>query len=240
MLYAQSAKSSLEFLKLAPQSTFSSELEALNFSDQLLKPQGDVPINGLFIDGIISIGVALSDYNFNTSQADPNAFVVFAPDIITENSFRIGHKWYFENETNFKSGIQIIWARIGLMIPLGSNGFGAFFPVSYRLAPLSIGSTNFIKFSEKTGLELNLNAGLNTSFAHRTVNTFDPNAATLVQLGVLINPSIKFRLKRLSIGLDIQYIHTFPGMIYSSDGSQFEYDYDVNVLLCGATIGYKF
>jgi hypothetical protein len=235
-LQAQSAMSSLEFLKVAPPHTFSSEFGTLNFPDNSHKTKENVPANGLFIDGIISIGVSISDYNFNSTQPEPSAFVVHAPDIVTENSFRIGSKWYFESATNLKSGIQVTWARVGLVMPLGVG----FSPVSYRLAPLSIGSTNFIKLTEKTGLELNLNAGLNINVAHRPENALDPNAGTVVQFGILVNPSIKFQFQKLSIGLDLQYIRAFPGTIYANDGSQSLYNYDVNTFLVGATIGYKF
>ncbi len=240
ILQAQSANSSLEFLKIAPENTFSSKLNALTLSDNFLKTKEKDSNNGLFMDGILSAGIALTNYNFSTDQPQPSAFVVFSPDVITENSFRIGNKWYFNNEAGLKYGIQIVWARIGFIAPLGGGISGSFFPISYRLAPLSIGSTNFIKFKEHTGLELNLNAGLNINFAHRPANGFFLNAANLVQFGVLVNPSIKFRFKQLAIGLDLQYIHSVPGTIYSSDGSESLYNYNVNTVLVGATIGYKF
>jgi hypothetical protein len=240
ILQAQSASSSLEFLKLASTNTISSNVDAFSFPDNFLKTKENLSKNSLFVDGIISVGIALTNYNFSTDQPQPSAFVVFSPDVITENSFRIGNKWYFNSETSSKHGIQIVWARIGFITPLGGGISGSFYPISYRLAPLNIGSTNFIKFKEHTGLELNLNAGLNINFAHRPANGFFVNSASLVQFGVLVNPSVKFRFKQLSIGLDLQYIHSLPGTTYSSDGNQFLYNYNVDTFMAGVTIGYKF
>ncbi len=239
-IYAQSANSSLEFMKYAPKDMFSADFNPSSLSDQFLEPKSNVFGNGFFVDGIISAGAAISAYNYHTNLPEPNAYIVSSTDIVTENSFRLGNKWYFKNNKKIQSGIQIIWARIGSLIPLGTNNQSSFFPITYKMNPLNIGSTNFIQLSEKNGLELNLNAGLTTSFAQRLGNNLNSNSAALVQFGLSVNPSVKFRLKRFSIGLDIQYIHMFPGSIYSSDGTQSTYNYDVNIILFGATIGCKF
>lgn len=238
LLQAQSVNSSLNFLKCAPQNTFTTQFDLLQGKYHFKKTQDNISKDGFFIDGLLSLGIALSDYNFSSNDPIPNILVVYSDDLVSDNSIRIGNKWYWGNQSKVKSGIQVVWIRLGQITPI-ERIQGAFFPITYRIAPLNIGSTNLIQLDQKKALELNLNIGLNSNIAYRDPNLIDPNALTLLQFGLLVNPSIKLSIQRFCIGIDLQYIHAFPGTIYSSSGDRSLYNYEVNIFLCGITVGYK-
>ncbi len=164
---------------------------------------------------------------------------------------RIGNKWYFGQNETFRSGFQVRWVKVG-MFPLDN--------IVAHLAPLNVGYTGIKKLSETTALELNFTLGFNllqglryeyqyqefeydyfTSSYGYTTKTGDEQ---LTYMGILINPSVKFRYKKFGVGLDLALS---PNM-WASDISNIEYSNSLgsssapntNLMIISATAGFKF
>ena len=98
----------------------------------------------------------------------------------------IGQKIYFGQSETHRHGISI------------SGGFDIymnqldFFDHEFVLSPLNLGFTNIFKTSSTQAIEVNLNSGPVLS-------------ATQRRLAIKINPEVRFRMKRLTLGLGYSY-----------------------------------
>ncbi len=131
----------------------------------------------------------------------------------------IGNKWYFGRSKFYRPGIALIWAKTHLA--LVNDDFGM--PLARLIfSPLNLGFVQVLRFNDETGLELNLFAGFNG------LAMLD---STLFMLGYVIQPELKFRYKKLSIGFNFCY--------FSSD-SPSNSNLQQESLLLGLSIGGKF
>ncbi|MDC0231070.1 hypothetical protein OAK19_03820 [Aureispira] len=192
----------------------------------------DLLSNGFFIDAIVGLGsqgyVSSYYYGYNTSE------------IIHETSLRIGSKWYFGSNNKWRPGIQVAWLRIGLVAfldpALYSPGYSY---IGLNIAPCNVGFINTIAFNEKIGLEANLNIGLNS--ISTLVNDYSGYSYHVMQFGVLINPVIKLRIKKFSVGIDIAYKWAQFGVGWHSSYSPVGIsDYITTQTTVSATVGVKF
>lgn len=135
--------------------------------------------------------------------------------------FRLGYKWYFREYKNYTPGIQIIWIRAELLL-LGHEFIG----LNFNVSPFNVGFTNSFNINN-IGVEANLNFGLNAT----NVESIDYK-----YLGLIINPTVKFRYKKLAIGIDIAHMG-----LSSYRGSDPMYDYTRGKYTSvGLTFGFKF
>ncbi|MCH2023684.1 MAG: hypothetical protein MK207_14510, partial [Saprospiraceae bacterium] len=138
--------------------------------------------NGFFLDGIYQFGT-LANYSGYPNTNNRH-------DYSLNISARAGHKWYFGNMKAYRPGISVIWMRAGFnhyqrisIIPE---------PVPF-FNPLNIGITNMFRFSDKTGLQVNINGGY----------SFVIGVDYAVYHSYLINPNIKIIINKFVLGIDI-------------------------------------
>ena len=170
---------------------------------------------------------------------------------------RIGNKWYFGKNESFRSGFQVRWVKVGLF-PL--NDLVAHF------APLNVGYTGISKLSSTTALELNFTVGFNmvmgfkqdyTYFTTQSTYEYDPllgystykdsqiqrtDSDDVLYMGILFNPSVKYRYKTFAVGLDIAFSNMWGEDIELDlfEENQQSSPPNINVIIISATAGFKF
>lgn len=145
---------------------------------------------GFFLDGMIGAGFLAA----NGFTSDPNlAF-----------DFQMGTKWHFGEGRVYRPGFQMTWFRLGLQKSPTSIYF------STHLYPINVGYASIFGFSDELGLEVNVNAGPGFNFI---LSQF-PDAD--VQVGLHVNPNVKFRYGSFAVGVDISMLN---GPIVTNGGS---------------------
>jgi TolA-binding protein len=134
--------------------------------------------------------------------------------------FRIGNKWYFGSNENYRIGIQAAWTKVGLYI-LDEE-------LAIHLSPVNVGLLNLIKLSENTGIEANLTLGFN-------LMVFPDDEE--IYMGFITNPSVKFRYKKLAMGLDYSISSLGGGDSY--EGSSYS-NSSITIGILSATFGLSF
>jgi len=106
----------------------------------------------------------------------------------------------------------------------------------------NVGSANLLTFNESTALEINFNIGFHSSFIFvpLTLSTGATGNQTVMQFGVLLNPTVKFRYKKFSVGLDFSFMHGGVGQVFESAKPALPYNRETNFMLFSITIGGKF
>lgn len=166
---------------------------------------------GFFIDIIPGFGYFTSE----TTQLPEFGFAMGG---------RIGSKFYFGKSNFYRPGIQFIWGRLGFIASGDADSFGIFF------APVNVGFTNLIAFNDKMGVEINYNMGI---AVHG-----DGGSTASVPFGWVYNPTVKFRLGKLALGIDILYSNPF-GLGAVEEYGDVLY-YDSGYYQYGVTAGLKF
>jgi hypothetical protein len=126
--------------------------------------------NGYFIDFMLGVGS-------NTELIG----VAIVP------GFRMGNRFYSKNNSMFKPGFSLNYARVQIGLSPGANHYYA------SINPVGVGFATITQFSDKAGLEVNIDA---------MVNIFIYNGAGEASAGALISPNVKFRYNSLAIGID--------------------------------------
>lgn len=193
--------------------------------------------NGFFIDAIAGIGPKTVSYPaISTSIGQPTG-VIYVDQMVSA-SVRLGSKWYLSKGEKFRTGIQAVWLRLGTLVPTDvSNLINTNLTQWLTCAPLNVGSTNLLAFNDDIGLEMNFNIGLNANASFTTVSSGNQ---TLLQFGLMINPVVKFRYKKLAVGLDFAFTHGMPGLIYESARTPVPFPYNTDVFQVALTVGGKF
>lgn len=146
--------------------------------------------NGIFLDfaigGFLYTQEVFNNITYEIEEVNKSAFTL---------GLRFGSKWYFGNSNLFKTGLGVKWIDFRFSITGDEFALDENYLLSTSL--LSVGSANVIKFNENMGLELNFY--ICPTFANDIENS-------TAYLGFTINPCIKFRYKKLSVGLDISYL----------------------------------
>lgn len=179
------------------------EEKELDYDEYILK-------NGFFLDGLVQHVAALVDgVGINRINLEGGGI-----------GFRLGSKWYFGKMKTYRPGFSAVWGRANILL-LQEQSSTSWSP-QFAIAPANIGFTNAFSFGGKIGLEVNINFGLNA-----IVDIF--NASSII--GYLINPTIKFRYKKLAIGLDVTIM---KGEYIGAGGV------DYSNQMIGLTVGGKF
>lgn len=131
--------------------------------------------NGIFVDALMG-GSAFSKHK---TDGEVGYFSLDA---------RVGSKWYLGSESKFRSGVQLIYGRIGF----NASKWGALF----NFLPVNAGYTSYWSISDAMGLELNLNVGPGMAINKYT---------TL--MGIHVNPEFKLRYKALALGFDFSFLN---------------------------------
>jgi len=151
---------------------------------KIIDPNEEILRNGFFFDGFLQY----------TSGAVGDSIGGNWPFTGGTFGIRLGHKWYLGNMKVYRPGINVTWLRTQLDLTYG--GITLITPF-YSVSPLNVGLTNTFSFGGKLGLEVNLNVGFNL-----TVDDYIYSYIA-ISAGYLINPVIKFRYKKLAVGLDV-------------------------------------
>ena len=163
---------------------------------------------GLYIDGLIGGGIGSTqdifmDYTYVYDPATGNSIYVPYENTITSEyafttiGFRIGHKWYFGENSKYKPGFQIQWAKIATIIdPWDYNTY-------FYISPFNIGCNNLFIINQNNAIETNVIGGL--TFGNTVPPPLDPDA---IETGISYGLEVKYRLRRLAIGIDYTRINT--------------------------------
>lgn len=147
--------------------------------------------HGFTLDFLFGAGMLNKEMNYvnsgNTSLDEES------PSLLTFNLI-IGTKFYFGSNDKFRLGLQANWFRFGNYLNLD------YFEESIiNMNPLNAGLTFVYKFKENVGIEAGIVTGM---FLFTTYDGLFGNSLLPEIRGININPSIKFRYKKLSVGLD--------------------------------------
>lgn len=124
--------------------------------------------------------------------------------------FRMSSKWYFGAGERWRPGLMANWFRLGIHID--PEDMVSLFIGPKTLSPLNVGMTNVFKINENMGFEANIASGYN----------FEINLDYgYIYSGITLNPEVKFRYKKLAVGLD--YMRIFEEAI---DHSPDSHDWD--------------
>lgn len=178
-------------------------------SKESSKNQDPLFKNGIFIDGVIGVGIRnYSEYVY-TPNIDPNtgfdnggtSQYVRNSQMHAMLSVRLGSKWYFGQREMWKPGLQTTWFRFGTYI--GGESFDDGPAIGILAGPktfsvCNVGFANIFKLSESIGVEANLTGGYNLE-----LYPYDG----IMTHGISTTFEAKFRFNKLSIGLD--YMHIF-------------------------------
>lgn len=156
--------------------------------------------SGLTVDGVFGYALAneitvekkILEYNNAGYPIFGGQQKTSIPSSFYSLSIRLGNKWYFNQNDKWRTGLQVNWFRFGIYID-GENVGESLFLGPKMLTPLNIGWTNVFKFTDNIGLEVNITGGgnLNIDLDYGGIYT-----------GYTVNPEVKFRWKKLAVGLD--------------------------------------
>jgi hypothetical protein len=136
-------------------------------------------------------------------------------------NLEISNKWYFNKNNQWRTGLQVNWIRFGNNIASNNNidnnsGPILFGPIFF--SPLNLGWTNVLRVKETMGVEANITGGVAVAS--------DSNEGSLLEDliigGFSISPEVKFRLKKMSFGLDYMiFIDGNKGRAWNTIGLSF-------------------
>jgi hypothetical protein len=129
--------------------------------------------NGYFIDFMLGAGSTTELFG-----------VAFVPGL------RMGNRFYSKNNSKFKPGFSLNYARIQVGLSPGSSYYFA------SINPVGVGFASITQFTDEFGMEVNFDA---------MVNIFVSNSSQEASAGGLISPNVKFRYNSLAIGIDISF-----------------------------------
>lgn len=215
-------------IKETPPPTPEEDLRSSLRDDQLMK-------NGFTIEGIFG---AASTSRYSQEQQligydeFGNAIYQYinsqSPITYVSLNLKLSNKWYFNQSNQWRSGLQVNWLRLGINID-PDNIFESLFLGPKILAPLNIGWTNVFRLNDNMGIEANITGG-----AAMVVDLYDGGEFAE---GFTINPELKFRFNKLSVGLDY---------LFFRDNYQFYNQYNNQIITknriwntFGVTIGAK-
>lgn len=144
-------------------------------------------------------------------------------------AYGLGNKWYFGSSESHQMGFQARWIRVGIYV-MGDEPL-------IHLAPVNVGFINLFKFSESSGMETNLNIGYSLF-----LNADDEALGG----GFTFNPEIKYRFKKLSIGMDyLLSSYSYEEQIQTSTYIEYDpffgtggyYDYDYQYRTVSTSVG---
>ena len=167
------------------------EDQGFNHSDPYIA-KSKIFKNGFYLDGLAGFG------SINLS-----------PSI--SMGLKMGSKWYFGSSHTYRPGMQLSYFRVDV-IPEFSG------LTSVNFMPVNVGYASVLNFNDKTGIEINGNIGLGTSFGSDLI------------IGFHVNPQAKFRYKVLAIGVDYSIIlgtSLFNG--YASSSNIFSFTFGVKL-----------
>lgn len=129
--------------------------------------------NGYFIDFMLGAG--------STTELLGVAFVP---------GFRMGNRFYSKNNSMFKPGFSLNYARVQVGLSPGSSYYFA------SINPVGVGFASITQFTDEFGMEVNFDA---------MVNIFVSNSSQEASAGGLISPNVKFRYNSLAVGIDLAF-----------------------------------
>lgn len=166
--------------------------------------------NGFFFDALVQGG------GYETNNLRFGRFHRYA---VARLGLRFGNKWYFGHMDRYRPGLTVTWAKASVVYLL-EDSYSSY-PI-YNFSLVNLGFTNAFRFDQHSGLELNINTGFNLVSDVETDDLYP---------GFLVNANIKYRYKKIAVGLDASYIY----------GSSFERpELFVESIFVGATVGFKF
>ena len=155
--------------------------------------QGDstnILSNGTYVDGTISMALM----NGTVAPSFAAGTDSYSPDNSTSIGLRVANQWYFWGQDNYRSGLQITWARS----EFGIANHGSTGRVFCSLAPINVGFSNIWKRNNNNAVELNFNGGLMLYSQELDFN---------LMTGVLVGPQLRFRKNRLIFGIDLDFMY---------------------------------
>ena len=163
--------------------------------------EAEVPFyfkSGIFFDGSIGFGqnsYSLPNYPYYDEYGN---FIYSEPTIQRTNyfsiGFRLGSRWYFGKNENWRPGIQVNWVRLGVHID--PNYVESIIVGPKNISFCNIGMANVIRLNERMGLEINATNGLYLGI--------DPDSG-FVGMGYTVTPEVKLRINRFAVGVDYQF-----------------------------------
>ena len=212
--------------------------------------------NGFFIDAIGNVGQQMVTMPYSGSESKLTPYPTPAIEekltlaqTVAGASLALGNRWHLGKWERFRFNVQVVWGRVGFFAPIAEPVTNIIGDVStlepvMTLTPANLGGGFSIALGKgkNMGIEVNCVVGFNTNLS------FLPPTGTIaynqmhVQLGYLVNPTIKFRYKSVSIGFDISYAYMKKGTL-SEIGEHpvpVPYEGDAEILLLGLSIGGNF
>lgn len=169
-----------------------------------LTPEDELK-NHLRKDPIMKNGLAIECVIGTTIS--PSSLTYFSLNL------EISNKWYFNKNNQWRTGLQVNWIRFGNNINSGSILIGPLF-----FSPLNLGWTNVFSVKEKMGIEANVTGGVAVASDSNEGSSLDD----LIIGGFSISPEVKFRLKKMSFGLDYMiFIDGNRGRAWNTIGLSF-------------------
>lgn len=166
--------------------------------------------NGFFFDALVQGGA------YETNDLYYGDFHRYA---VARLGLRFGNKWYFGKGDRYRPGLTATWAKASVVYILEDVYYN--YP-SYNFSLVNLGFSNAFRFDQYSGLELNINTGFNLTSDVETNDLYP---------GFLVNANLKYRYKKIAVGLDASYIY----------GNSFEYpELYIESVFVGATLGLKF
>ena len=135
-------------------------------------------------DPIMKSGLSVEGIFGATISSSPITYVAL--------NVKLANKWYFNRNDQWRTGLQVNWLRVGINID-PSDFFLSLLLGPKTFSPLNIGWANVFRLKENRGLETNITGG-------GTVGLDILDGFSMG--GYSINPEVKLRMKKLSLGLD--------------------------------------
>lgn len=209
--------------------------------------------NGFFMDAIGNFGTRTIIEPFTASNPRISLYGRRGKPVLAQTvagaSLALGNRWYLGKWERFRFNVQVVWARIGFFTPIiepVTNVIGDFSTLEpvLTLTPASLGGGFSIALGKEKdmGIEVNCVVGFNTNLSFAPPTGMIAYDQMQVQMGYLVNPTLKFRYKNVTIGFDISYAYVEKGSL-SEMGEHpipVPYEYDTEILLLGLSIGGKF
>jgi hypothetical protein len=196
--------------------------------------KNDDPIlqSGFFFEGILGAAFRQGRYieynsyydqfgNWITTEVEQER-----TDTYMSLNIRLGSKWYFGASDKWRPGLQVNYFRFGILID--PNAFESLIIGPKNFTICNVGMANAFKFNENIGMEVNVNGGYNLEMY--------PDDGTVTH-GIAANGDVKFRFRRLAVGID--YTRIF-GFSVDNFGGGSTTDRAANYHIVGLSIGAKF
>jgi hypothetical protein len=167
-------------------------VETVELTPAQTQPDREIPLSSpeedlrskLRRDPIMKSGLAVEGIFGATISASPITYVSL--------NVKLANKWYFNQNDQWRTGLQVNWLRVGINVD-PSDFFLSLLLGPKTFSPLNIGWANVFRLKENRGLEANITGG-------GTVGLDILDGFSMG--GYSINPEVKLRMKKLSLGLD--------------------------------------